>query len=122
MEHESNTHGPHPEIWYCGEMDSISGERCDVGFFDAYDLEDHLHEIHDVYMDDEGDLEHYAIGVRTQKYWCGFCGEVIAVDSEAPEVWEMARFTHIKDHFLGRNGPRLAVPDWEGIFTFKSDR
>jgi hypothetical protein len=72
-QHEKSAHGPHPEIWYCGETHGLIDERCDVGFLDPDDLEDHLEEVHDIHVADDDDLWGHNIGVRTQTFWCGFC-------------------------------------------------
>lgn len=121
IEHEKNAHDPHPDIYYCGLL-KHDGERCDVGFLDLEDLEDHLQEEHGIKTADDDDLWDHNVGVHTQTYWCGFCREVITDESETQDGWEVSRFTHIGNHFRGVNSTReFTAADWREIFMILSD-
>lgn len=49
------------------------------------------------------------------RFWCGFCRKTIEFQKDKKLAWS-ARFDHIEDHFIGRNGVRQQnIRDWEFI-------
>ncbi|KAK3402774.1 hypothetical protein B0T20DRAFT_7418 [Sordaria brevicollis] len=49
------------------------------------------------------------------RFWCGFCRKTIEFQKDKKLAWS-ARFDHIEDHFIGRNGVRQQnIKDWEFI-------
>ncbi|KAJ4385041.1 hypothetical protein N0V85_008304 [Neurospora sp. IMI 360204] len=49
------------------------------------------------------------------RFWCGFCRKTIEFQKDKKLAWS-ARFDHIEDHFIGRNGVKQQnIKDWEFI-------
>ena len=49
-----------------------------------------------------------------RKFWCGFCNECLGIDGDDAEKRWDARFDHIEDHILGRNGLKEVRADkWQ---------
>jgi hypothetical protein len=88
------------------------------------EFEEYLELTHKITVVSDGELDRHAIGPGTRNFWCGFCKKVVDLpsgDSGGDEVWAMKRYTHIEDHYLGGNGPRMLVEKWVPIFMVATE-
>ncbi|KAK3499040.1 uncharacterized protein B0T23DRAFT_306819 [Neurospora hispaniola] len=124
--HENSQH-LQLEIWRCDEkqqqqqqQQGVVDDRNRVCGWVAHRRESfrtHLSKEHS--MDDttmEKKVTECHIGRNCEsRFWCGFCRKTIEFQKDKKLAWS-ARFDHIEDHFIGRNGVRQQnIKDWEFI-------
>ena len=100
-------------VWKC-DMRS-GGAVCPKACYRRDVFERHLQEEHGVPKAGQEEAQERCRVDRSSsdKFWCGFCGDVVAVDSqEDNEAWG-ARYDHIGNHFTGNGVPKADKAEWK---------
>jgi hypothetical protein len=100
--HETSQHYQH-ETWRCSEK--INGASCTKPFLSAGVARTHLTKVHKVTDPETIDRKINAqrISANNQaNFWCGFCERIIDLNQKGLDAWT-ERFSHIDDHFMGKN-------------------
>lgn len=92
-------------VWKC---DVQTGDGvCPKACYGRDVFERHIHEEHGIskHKDQEAAQQRCRVDrSSSDKFWCGFCGDVVAVEAqENNEAWG-ERYDHIGNHFTGCNG------------------
>jgi hypothetical protein len=88
--HEDFAHAPCFDIWFC---------ICNQGYYNLNDFEIHFKLIH---IDMEFKPIDYLLGpCLGERFYCGFCGNVIASDNPRWSGWRSSRQCHLQAHFEG---------------------
>jgi hypothetical protein len=84
------------------------------------DMEVHLINTHYLSSDAaKGQVAISHVGRNHQnRFWCGFCGEVVRLESNGVGAWD-ERFNHIDKHFMKEN---RRVEEWVDPETYKTKR
>lgn len=81
FQHEVLAHAPQFDIRYC---------KCKKGYYNLEDFKDHFRAFH---PHDRFDSSYYLLGpARGPAFYCGFCGEVVALANEEWEIVGMNTF------------------------------
>lgn len=103
--HESSQHSQ-LEMWKCDEP-IPGGGTCPKASRSCEVFEWHLWNDHEVRDDAERGARMEGCRVHrgsVERFWCGFCREVVIVDAAAGKGAWRERYDHIGNHFTGSHG------------------
>ncbi|KAJ2902697.1 hypothetical protein MKZ38_000207 [Zalerion maritima] len=120
--HESSQHFQ-LEMWRCNYRPGqcMEGECCTFVTSRRENFKTHLQSIHSVLGEEKTNhmCKSCHIGRGCEgAFWCGFCKRRIELKNRGREGWN-ERFSHIGNHFTGRNGPQRHISEWEVIDPYK---
>lgn len=115
--HENSQHFQ-MEVWRCNEPqgDGHAG-TCGKVCHRREMLRAHLNDEHGISDPVRVDrkAEECRVGRNCEeRFWCGFCREIIEVRQKGLSAWT-ARFNHIDDHFTGRRRQKRAISEWQDV-------